>query len=304
VAIFHEHPDDPYTVTDFQGIIEAATGEKVKRNTLRVYLRRFGSMGIAKLVSEEKSGEPAFKCASKFKAFSYLEGIWQDYTPQVAPTTPPTRPSTAIEHRDNLRLQLSNAELEVVRSRGEFMRFGRAPAYYSINTKDFSLKAWSSGKAHIFLKDDWRDGLSAVLGGDAVHRIEAEITDGNIHQGLARPPPLPVGKPFKVNEPDGSVTVLQYGRSQISSGELDRHGRQDAPNGNLVENWLYDETAFKTDVVNKFQAIESTLRNLPDVIGRAVGDAVRKAIEETLNKKPEEQPYQAPSEDKDSIIYR
>jgi len=305
-AIFHEHPDDPYTVTNFQDIIEKATGEKVKRNTLRVYLRRFSSMGIAKPVSVPSSDEPAFQCASKFKAFSYLEGIWQDYTPQVTPTAPPIRPSTTIEHRDNLRIQLSSSEFEAVRSRGEFTRFGRAPAYYRISTKDFSLKAWSSGKAHIFLKDDWRGALTSYLGGDVVHRIEAEIEDGNLHQGIARPPPLPVGKLFKVQEPDGTVTVLQYGRSQIEAGEFDRHGKQDSPNGNLVENWLYDETSFKTDVVNKFQAIESTLRNLPDVIGRAVADAVRKAIEETLNKKPEpeEQPYQAPSEDKEDYSYR
>ena len=309
VALFHDHPDDSYTVTDFQKIIESATGEKVKRNTLRVYLRRLGDMGIVKQVTTSPSDEPAFKCASKFKAFSYLEGHWQDYKPQLTPTAPPIRPSTTIEHRDNLRLQLSNGELGAVQERGELMHFGRAPAYYQLTTKGFSLKAWSSGKAHVFLKDDWREDMTRVLGGTVVEKCELEIGNGNLHHGVAREYNLPEGyrlptdrPPMKIQEPDGSVTVAQFGYSQIKSGEFDRHGRQDAPNGNLVEKWVYDDASFKVDVVNKFQSIESALRRMPEEIGKAVSEALKKMMD-SMNNKPPESPYHAPSEDKDSQMY-
>ena len=293
-AIFHQNPEKEYTVSDFQRIVEEATGKKVKRNTLRVYLRRFGDMGISKEVPTSRSDEPAFQCASKFKAFSYLEGHFLDYQPRVTPTAPPIRPSTTVEHRDGIRIQLSHAELEAVQTTGDFRRFGRTPAYYQINTKDFSLKAWSSGKAHLFLKDDWREGVAKVLGGEVVERIEEEIGNGNLHQGMAREYNLPKGyrlpvnrPPLKIKEPDGSITVAQFGYSQLRGGEFDRHGKQDAPNGNLVEEWIYDDAKFRVDVVNKFSALESALRNLPETIGKAVGEAVSKAISENLNGKPD-----------------
>lgn len=297
VAKLHDHPDIIYTVSITKEQVESLSEKKYPRNTYFVYYRRLCKMGIAESVKTDNSDEPAFRCASVFKAKSYLEGHYQDYTPGMAPTDPPIRPADSVLHRSVYRLQLSNAELEVVRNVGVWERFGRSPGYYRVNNKAFSLRAWSSGKARIFLKDDWREGLARLFDIDLIQRIEDQIKVGAGEAGWARHPPitsgkLPTGNLCRVVNPEGKVTIFQYGYSQIPSGELDRHGPENDAYADMVEKWLFDDMKCKTDLATRLASLDRTLGNLPDMIGKAVAEAVRKAIESMNNQKPDEQPYE------------
>lgn len=136
--------------------------------------------------------------------------------------------------------------------------------------------------------------------------MESEIANGNGEAGWARKPQiqtssLPVGNVFRVVNPEGKVTIFQYGFSQIPSGELDRHGPQNEPYADLTEKWLFDELKFKTDLVSKIASLDRILESLENTQLKT-NDLLNKLMN---NKpKPEEQPYQAPSEDKRDYSYR
>lgn len=283
VAVFHDHPTDIYTLDRLEKNL-GATGSPVKRKTLRKYLERLEGYKIIEKLRGD-SGDNVFRCKSPHLACAYLDHQYADYAGRVAPRTSPTRPLSAILHRANYPIMLSGGELQRVIETGDLKCFGRTPPYYHVVTDGFNMKAWKSGKARVFLKGDWRGEMKGLLGEVVVSKVEAEVRAGNGHVGIDRPPPLPTGKVFRVQEPDGSITVLQYGYSQLKDGELDRHGKQDAVNGDRVETWLYDETRFKADVSNGFQGLDSRLAALSerlDMMPQAIGDAVKKALEEVL----------------------
>ena len=307
VAKLHGHPDDIFTVPQFKADIESVLENKYPENTYYVYLRRLGKMGISERVATPRAAKPAFRCLSVFKAKSYLDGHYQDYTPGMAPTEPPIRPADSVRHRPIYKLLLSNSELEVARGVGRWERFGRSPGYYRVNNKDFSLRVWSSGKARIFLKDDWREGVSRVFGLPLVEQVQTEIANGNGDVGWARRPQiqtpnLPVGNVFKVTNPEGKVSIFQYGFSQIKSGELDRHGPENEPYADLTEKWLFDELKFKTDLVSKIASLDRILEGLEHTQLKT-----NELLERLMNngtKSLPEPPYQAPSEDKGDYSYR
>lgn len=307
VAILHDHPDAQYTVSNFKQSIEEVSKETYPRNTYSIYLRRLCKMGVVEKLRTDKHREPAYRCSSVFKAKSYLEGHYQDYTPGMAPTDPPLRPTDSVRHRAVYKLQLSNSELDVARGIGSWERFGRSPGYYRLNNKDFSLRVWSSGKARIFLKDDWREGVSRAFGRDLVKQLETEIQNGNGDVGWARKPPidsknLPVGNLMRVTNPEGKVTTFQYGFSQIKSGELDRHGPENEPYADLTEKWLFDELKFKTDLVSKIASLDRILEGLEHTQLKT-NDLLEKLLNNGT-KPPPEPPYQPPSEDKRDYSYR
>jgi len=312
VAIEHDHPDTVYTVAQFKEAIEIVADDKYPENTYYVYLRRLGKMGISERVQVPRGAKPAFRCASVFKAKSYLEGHYQDYTPGMGPTNPPIRPADSIKHRPVYKLQLTNSELELVRGVGVFERSGRSPGYYRINTDTFSLRVWPNRnapnfKARIFLKGDWREGVSRVFGLPLVEQIQTEIQNGNGDVGWARKPQiqtsnLPVGNVFRVINPEGKVSTFQYGFSQIKTGELDRHGPENEPYADLTEKWLFDELKFKTDLVSKIASLDRILEGLSQ--NQLKTNDLLSQLINGKPKPPEEQPYQAPSEDKEDYSYR
>lgn len=283
VAVFHDHPTDIYTLDRLETSLGAA-GSPIKRKTLRKYLERLQGYQIVEKLRGDK-GETVFRCKSPHLARAYLEHQYADYAGRVAPRTSPTRPLSAILHRGVYPIMLSGGELQRVIEIGDLKHFGRTPPYYHVVTDGFNMKAWKSGKARVFLKDDWRGDMRTLLGEVIVSKVEAEVKAGNGHVGIARPPPLPTGRIIKIVEPDGSITINQYGFSQLKDGEWDRHGKQDAPNGDRVETWLWDENKFKADVSNGFQGLDSRLAALSerlDMMPQAIGDAVKKALEEVL----------------------
>ena len=288
--------------------IDNGIAETVKPKTVAKYLERFQKLGnpIVEQVTDP-SGNIRFRCTNPALALAYLQGHWQDYRPGMPPTVPPIRPADSVRHRVVYKLQLSNSELELVRGAGTWERFGRSPGYWRVNDIDFSLRVWSSGKARVFLKDDWRKGMQQLFGAELVHQVEFEIANGNGHVGWARHPPvessnLPVGNLLKVTNPEGKVTTFQYGFSQIKTGELDRHGPENEPYADLTEKWLFDELKFKTDLVNKIASLDRVLGFLSQNQTKT-----NELLDRLLNGnklKPDQQPYQAPSEDKGDYSYR
>ena len=307
VAILHNKPDSIFSVKQFRESIEDTTDGKYPDNTYYVYLGRLVKMGITEKVAVPRGAKPVYRCLSVFKAKSYLDGHYPDYTPGMAPTNPPIRPADSIRHRPVYKLQLSNSELELARGIGRWEQFGRSPGYWRLNNKDFSMRVWSSGKARMFLKDDWREAVSKVFGLGLVEQLQAEITNGNGDVGWARKPQiesknLPVGNVFRVVNPEGKVSIFQYGFSQIKSGELDRHGPENEPYADLTEKWLFDELKFKTDLVSKIASLDRILEGLSQ--NQLKTNDLLSQLINGKPKPPEEQPYQAPSEDKRDYSYR
>ncbi len=282
VAIFYNQPDKLFSLGELAELVGSVNGKKPRRGTVRKYVAE--RLVRARIVERiERDNNVSYRCKDRSRAFSYLEGRFLDYAPPLAPEASPPRPVEAIRHRPNYHLRLSNAEMDRAMELGSFIQSGSAPPYWHVKTSNFTLKAWPpNGKAHIFLTGAWRQELRDLFDSELVAQVEELVQTRQGHEGIARPPPLPVGKPFRIVEPDGSTTIIQYGKSQIASGELDRHGIEDGPNGNLVEAWLYDETKFKVDVANRFYTLERKLEALPTAIGESVGKAVQEAIKKAM----------------------
>ena len=270
----------------------------IKKRTVQKSVERLLKRGWIEPINDG-TRRTVYKCAYPDMILAFVEGRHEAYAGQLPPKTP-KRPIGTIRHRPAYSIQLFGVEAQTLKQVAEYKKFGRAPAYYEIRTDSFYMKMWSSGKAHVFINGPWLKDMEHLLGGSVVAKVKEQVYSGNGHMGIDRPDlprgaapsDMPIGHVFRVDEPDGSTTVFQYGNSQIEAGELDRHGRENAPNGNRVENWLYDETKFKADVSNKFNLIDHQLGHIErkmDEIPEKVGQAVREALEPIF--KPETRPY-------------
>ena len=309
-VVFHQNPDSYLSVTDIhKGISKLLPN--VKKKTIQKYVERLNNMGIIEKRSDG-SGASLFKCVSQHLTQAYVEGRHEFYAGQVPPQTP-ERPISTVKHRPAYPMRLDGGEAARVRQFSQYKKHGRAPGFYETRTDNFYLRMWSSGKVHLFVNGPCMDEFRKLFGDSVADKAVEAVCSRNGHVGIARdlpagakPEDMPLGQVFRVNEPDGSVTVFQYGYSQKDDGELDRHGRENAPNGNRVESWLYDETKFKADVSNKFSSIDhhftmldEKLEKLPD----KVGEAVRNALKELLNPDKQEK-YPVAEVDPNDTAYR
>ena len=287
-------------------------GVSIKPRTLSRYLIYFRDKEIIHFLEDDK-GNTLYQCCDTNKALAYIEGRFQEYAGQVAPRRPPTRPEGTIRHRPNHKIMLSGLELEKAKEIGKWYRHGKPPGYYHIVTDGYNMKVWSSGKAHVFLTGDWRKAMLRTLGPIVIQKVEHEINSGNGHEGIARPlddrlpdkwlDHLPVKHIASIFSDSGQISTLRYGYSQVAEGELDRHGPVNEPNANQVEKWLSDELYFKTDLRNeltllnnKLDKLTDGLESMPDLIGRAVGEAVKKAMKEIMSQ-PEPASYEKKESD-------
>ena len=270
----------------------------VKKRTVQKSFERLARRGWIEPITDG-TRRTVFKCARPDMLSAYVEGRHECYAGQMPPQIP-KRPIGSVRHRPGYPIRLFGVEAQKFKQIAEYKKFGRAPAYYEIRTGSFYMKMWSSGKANVFINGPWLEDMSHLLGDSVVAKVKEQVYSRNGHIGVARPDlpqgatpsEMPIGHVFRVDEPDGSTTVFQYGHSQIDAGELDRHGKENAPNGNRVEGWLYEETKFKADVSNKFNAIDMQLDHIGrkmDEIPEKVGQAVREALEPIF--KPETTPY-------------
>lgn len=301
VRSFANNPTDLISLDGLEARLAGGSEPAIKRKTIRKYLERLQHDGIIERIRGE-DGDIFYRCRSVPYAISYLEGRQEHVAGRMAPRTSPMRPQGTVVHRVTAKFQLDGAELEKVKRIGVLKKFGATPAYYHIVNDAFKLKVWTSGKAQIFVMGDWYNPLAQSIGQGAVDKVSLKLRRGEGHEGVARPD-LPVNRPIRVLGSKG-VTVFQYGYSQIPEGEFDRHGPQDDPVANRVENWVYDDTKFRADVSNEFVRLENRLSELTsklDLIPGAVGEAVKRALEEVVNG-PKAQ-YTAKERAKDDLMY-
>lgn len=256
VSMFTTHPDDILSIEGvFRNLVRAEARKhtarlRINRGTIKTYLYRLERL----LILERVRGQ-GFRLKDRFRAVSYIEGNLPAYKGTVDPPAPPPVSPTAILHRVNYRLQLSNHEYRTATELGEYQRNGKAPATYLVDRKSFKMVVYPpNGRAWVFLKGDWKPELASLFGRGLVETIEKLVTARQGHVGMADKIPWEDirSRPIQVHESDGSVSLYRVARSQIKEGEIDVHRKERAPNGELFERW-WDDRVFRAEVVEKFE---------------------------------------------------
>ena len=301
-----------------------------KRNTVLIYLKRFGLKGIAERVNLPND-VVGYRCASTHKALAYIEGRSEEYIENLTPQAPSQYDSTDIVHRLNYRLRLPKGSYEVAKKLGEYRKNGSTPAFYQIDKPSFRLMVYPpNGNSVIFLKGDWRKDIQVLFGKEMVKLMSKEIDKGG-HIGIAKDLPWKelYDRPIQLINEKGQVALYRVARSQKKEGEVDIHRYENDDMAKQFEQW-WDDKHFKADMLTALkrqQAFQDRVFQTLELYGKEFGlletnqvqvsenllklSQSQRQLVDSLNgflngKKPESQPYQAPSEDKAdySNIYR
>jgi len=275
-----------------------------KRKSVAKELDRHIASGFVERVRMDDGKTWGFRLKNPSWAIAYIQGDKNKPWLSLPPKPPEVSWQLQNRHRPAYDLQLTQADFEKARQMGEFTPNARNGGQVVVKRKEFTLSVNArTGRGEIYLFQGWDAGILRYFSAELHQFLANQVSKKSGREHISLPVEY-VNNRIKVG---GSDVVLAGSHYPI---ELDLQGLESDMKGKKIVQLLTDQMLFNRTIIGMEGSLDRMESGLVQLSGNLLKLAETQAkTNELLDKlvngrKPEEPPYQPPSEDKRDYSYR
>jgi len=267
----------------------------VPRGSVRKALERFIKLEIVSSPGTNSDGQRLYRIKNSLWANDYIEGNPDKPWIPLTPTPPKDDFLDYDEHRDHFDIELTRECFERLRG-----HFEASNGQHTWRTKAFTLSV--NGKSllgQLFVRPYWRTEVRKLIGDDFYNYLVEMEVRGGMRGDFTLPLDVKNQRFFLGGRPTQFSASHYPAQLDVRRSRDDSHVRD----GLLA---LTNQADFNIKTLDFEDAVLETLKKQGEVQTRQTEllKNIMQQLQITNGKKPDEPPYQPPSEDKRDYSYR